>query len=262
MNRPHVDYDRIAPHYNRRFVDEQRGGVRAALVGLATSIGARRILEAGCGTAHWLDALRTGLPGDSHLCGLDLSAGMLDQARQRDGAPDLIQAAAEYIPIKRGTFDLVYCVNAIHHFSKPQAFIFAARRVLRPGGTLAVIGSDPRGRHAKWYVYDFFPGTFQRDLERFPAWSTVESWMLASGFQGCSMRQAEHIHAPKFGTDVLNDPYLEKNATSQLALLSEGEYAAGIEQIKNAITLSERSDEELVFHSDIFLHILQASAPE
>jgi hypothetical protein len=71
----------------------------------------------------------------------------------------------------------------------------------------------------------------------------------------------EQIHDPKIGADVLSDPYLEKNATSQLALLSEAEYARGIERIQNALAGSARANQELVFHSNIYLYMLKASAP-
>jgi SAM-dependent methyltransferase len=187
---------------------------------------------------------------------------MLAQARARAETPDLIQAAAEGMPIESETFDLVYCVNAIHHFAEPSAFIRSARRVLRPGGTMAVIGSDPRHHQANWYVYEYFPATYPRDLSRFPTWDTVAGWLLEAGFTECDLRLVEYIHDPKTGADVLSDPYLEKNATSQLALLSEAEYAHGIERIKKALASSTQANEELVFHSDIYLYMLKAGAPD
>jgi len=89
MQRPKVDYDRIAAGYDRRFVDGGTRGVAAALQALAGDLGAGRILEAGCGTGHWLESLsrsnfdsrgrpHAAGPGPSslRLYGLDLSAGM------------------------------------------------------------------------------------------------------------------------------------------------------------------------------------------
>ena len=64
MTHPRVDYDKIAPHYNRRFEAEQPEGIRAALVSLANSIGAKMVLEVGCGTAYWLTALEEGMAQD------------------------------------------------------------------------------------------------------------------------------------------------------------------------------------------------------
>ena len=86
-----VDYDHLASTYDRRFAE---GGVRAtalALLALAHDLKARRVLEVGCGTAHWLAELRT---ETDRLYGLDLSAGMLSRARDRDVGLRLVRGRA------------------------------------------------------------------------------------------------------------------------------------------------------------------------
>jgi SAM-dependent methyltransferase len=261
MDAPRIDYDEIAPTYNRRFVNQQPGGTRAVLAGLASSCDARKIMEIGCGTAHWLTALREELGDEPQLFGLDLSAGMLAQVSQRSETIHLMQAMAECLPVRDESLDLIYCVNAIHHFEDTRRCIQEARRALQPAGALAVIGTNPRGRGNDWYVYDFFPGTYQRDLERFPSWGAIVDWAVESGFEQIEWRLGEWIHDPKIGREVLEDPFLEKNATSQLALLNDQEYAAGIERIQQAILQAERLNEVRVFQCDIHLYILIATTP-
>ncbi len=270
MSRPRVDYDRISPSYDQRFALGGTPGVAAALQALAGELGAEGILEAGCGTGHWLAGLRSiplppvpsGLsqpppssagqarPG---LYGLDLSAGMLHQARQRRGHLHLVRGRAGRLPFPSACFDLVYCVNALHHFDEPLAFVQEAWRLLRPGGVLAVLGIDPRTRQDRWYLYEYFPGTYEADLARFPSWDTVQDWMGGTGFVQVVRRPVEEIHDTKAGRAVLDDPFLQKDAVSQLSMLSDEAYRAGLGHIEAALAAAEAAGERLAFVTDLTL---------
>lgn len=253
-----VDYDRLAPTYDRRFTQGAPRGVAIALQALAGQLDARRILEVGCGTGHWL----AGLGGPSRaLYGLDLSSGMLGRARGRELPLRLVRGWAGQLPFAPATFDLVYCVNAIHHFQQPGPFVAEARRLLRPGGALAVVGSDPRYPGDRWYVYDYFPGTYETDLARFPSWGTVLDWMLAAGFAPVQWRLVERIVAEKVGRSVLADPFLEKSAVSQLALLSDEAYAAGLARIQAALIEAEAAGETRTFPVAFALSMLVGWLP-
>jgi ubiquinone/menaquinone biosynthesis C-methylase UbiE len=136
----HVDYDRIAPSYDQRFTANRLDGVVSTLHILAENFEAKRVLEVGCGTGRWLADLA---PERRDLCGVDLSEGMLNEARRPCDDLQLVQGRGSRLPFSRETFDLVICVNAIHHFDDARAFVGEARRLLQPGGILAVLGSDP-----------------------------------------------------------------------------------------------------------------------
>jgi SAM-dependent methyltransferase len=260
MAEPRVDYDRIAPGYNRRFVAGGTQGVAAALRSLAQMLAREpeeerqtlSILEVGCGTGHWL----AGLEGGHRLCGLDLSAGMLRQARQRSVSLHLVRGRAGRLPFSPASFDLVYCVNALHHFDDRPGFVAEARRLLRAGGALAVIGLDPRRGRSSWYVYDYFPGTYEADLARFPSWGTVADWMIGCGLGPLAWQTVEEIHDTKQGRAVLRDPFLEKDATSQLTLLDDEAYAAGLKRMESALAAAESAGQTLAFAADLTLDML------
>jgi ubiquinone/menaquinone biosynthesis C-methylase UbiE len=260
MAEQRVDYDRIASGYNRRFEANGTPGVAVALQSLARTLAgehegdsrALSVLEVGCGTGHWL----AGLEGGHRLWGLDLSAGMLHQARQRPVALHLVRGRAGRLPFATGSFDLVYCVNALHHFEDRAGFVVEARRLLRAGGALAVVGLDPRRARQSWYVYDYFPGTYEADLARFPSWGTVADWMIAAGLGPLAWRRVEEIHDTKQGRAVLRDPFLQKDATSQLTLLDDEAYAAGLRRIQSALVAAERAGQTLSFATDLTLDML------
>jgi SAM-dependent methyltransferase len=220
---------------------------------MTQAVGDDRVLEVGCGTCHWLAGLR----GVSNaLYGIDLSAGMLEQAQGQALPFTLTRGCAEALPFAAASFGLVYCINAIHHFARPDEFIRQARLVLRAGGALAVLGMDPRIHRHDWYVYDYFDGVYENELRRFPAWEQVQAWMAQCGFARMELRPVDELGKPKYGREVLQDPFLEKNATSQLILLSDQAYAAGLERIRSALENAETMGETLIFRNTIRIQML------
>jgi hypothetical protein len=58
---------------------------------------------------------------------------------------------------------------------------------------------------------------------------------------------------------VLQDPFLKHNSTSQLALLSDESYQAGMEKIKAA--LAKAANERIIFRSDIHIKAYVGDKP-
>jgi hypothetical protein len=81
-------------------------------------------------------------------------------------------------------------------------------------------------------------------------------WMETAGFVRCERRLAARIEHDAFGSQVLNDPILQKNGTSQLALLSEAAFERGMARIREAIRLAEGSGEMIVFRTRIALPVV------
>src|SRR2546421_3621082 len=116
-----IDYDAIAPNYDRRYAENEYGGVeRAVLAFVGAATGA--VLEVGCGTGHWLGVLDgLGRRGAGSL-GIDRSWGMLERARRAMPAAALVRAEAERLPCRSASADRLFCVNAFHHFVDKAAF--------------------------------------------------------------------------------------------------------------------------------------------
>jgi SAM-dependent methyltransferase len=249
----HLDYDRIASTFDHRYAVNDMANTLLALRELARSIDARSVLEVGCGTGHWLIELSSTVV-QRH--GLDLSAGMLAQARRRGVDLMLVRGSAECLPYAPGSVDMIFALNAFHHFPDKLAFINEAFRLLCSAGALAIIGSDPPSQVDDWYIYNYFSGTYELDLRRFPIRQTILDWMAQAGFQQLESRTIEHFAGEYSGRSVLDDPFLAKDSTSQLALLSDQEYAQGIQRIERAIEFAEGVGEQIRFPSNIHLHML------
>ncbi|MFI5402753.1 MAG: class I SAM-dependent methyltransferase [Planctomycetota bacterium] len=100
--------------------------------------GARRVLDAGCGTGRHVAALlKEGF--DAH--GADVSEEMLAQGRALTGAPDRFHLwrMGDEPPSMGAPFDAFLCLgNAWPLVEDPEATLGAIRRLLRPGGLVLV----------------------------------------------------------------------------------------------------------------------------
>jgi ubiquinone/menaquinone biosynthesis C-methylase UbiE len=223
-----VDYDQIASHYNRRYELHAYPGIRATLREVAASIPRSRVLEVGCGTGEWLVELAS---IGCDVAGIDPSESMLELARTKVRA-DLRRGAVESLPWSNGSFDLVLCVNALHHFASAIAALREAYRVLRPAGKFLSIGLDPHESGGRWYVYEFFPRSLAIDRERFASKSQRLDWLESAGFRNIRVKVADRLELSASFEEAVRDGVLERAFTSQLAMLSASEYSAGLEQIR------------------------------
>jgi ubiquinone/menaquinone biosynthesis C-methylase UbiE len=174
-----ISYDELANDFDERYRRQSFPGIQARLRRLVSSPSVSKVLEVGCGTGHWLSIL-SDLPIE--LTGVDPSRAMLEKARRRVARAQLVCASAENIPFPGGSFDLIFCVNAFHHFSDPKKFLRDSRLLLRNGGQLAIFGLDPHAPNTDWYLCDYFPGVRAVDLKRYLPVAEVERLMAEAGF--------------------------------------------------------------------------------
>ena len=117
-------------------------------------------LDIGCGTGRYTRLLRGLLPDGSLLAAADVSAAMLAQLNAADcgHAPGVVPllAAAEQLPLRAASLDVVTAFNCVHHFDLGR-FLAAAARVLAPGGQLFIYTRTPQ-QNARTIWGRYFPG--------------------------------------------------------------------------------------------------------
>ena len=98
------------------------------------------LLDLACGTGDLTQALaRKGFV----VTGLDISARMMEvgaaKCRDLDPQPQFVLGSAEQIPFPDGSFDAVTIAFGLRNFDRRAQCLQEIRRVLRPGGRLAVL---------------------------------------------------------------------------------------------------------------------------
>jgi demethylmenaquinone methyltransferase/2-methoxy-6-polyprenyl-1,4-benzoquinol methylase len=138
-------FDRIAPVY-----DVMNRVMTAGLDGRWRRLAARevvwpgdRVLDACCGTGDLaVEAERRG----GRVVGLDFSARMLERARRKSGTIEWLQGDALALPFADGEFDAVTVGFGVRNLADLEGGLREAKRVLRPGGRIAVLEiTRPRG---------------------------------------------------------------------------------------------------------------------
>jgi ubiquinone/menaquinone biosynthesis C-methylase UbiE len=230
-----TDYDSIADRFDARYGLYGYDGVREAVLRFLGDAPVA-VLEVGCGTGHWLEAVQASAERRV-LAGVDPSAPMLARARVAAPAARLVQARAEDLPWRDEAFDRVFCVNALHHFTDRDRFFAEAHRVLKPGGGLLTIGKDPHRERDAWWVYDYFEETRDIDRARFAQVKTLRGELVRAGFAWAESFEADHIEAVHPAAAALADGpdgVVTRSFTSQLTVLSHEEFARGVARMREA----------------------------
>ena len=147
-------FDKQAAHYDTQWnawSEETLGWLLANADPQPTDF----VLDVATGTGFTVLAFA---PSVETVIGLDVSPGMLEQARRQAGERKVANAVfqegeAEALPFPDGSFDIVTCRIAPHHFLSIEKFLKEAARVLKPGGRLALVDTavpDDSPEAAAW----------------------------------------------------------------------------------------------------------------
>ena len=126
-----------APAYNLPFL--QQWVYRPAhdeVVGQLRAHSSARVADVACGTGILADRIERELH-PAQVYGVDMSVGMLAQARARSTNVQWMRGPAERLPFDDGALDAVVTTSAFHFFDQPAA-LREFHRVLSSGGLVAV----------------------------------------------------------------------------------------------------------------------------
>ena len=193
-------YNKIAKFYDALSEQSEGPMKRLGLERLAVQPG-EQVLEIGFGTGHSLVALAEAVGPAGKVHGLDISDQMVALAQQRlaeAGYADRVElqrADAEHLPFADDTLDAIYFSFTLELFDTPQIPIVLGecRRVLRPGGRIAVVAVSREGEGAAIKVYEWTHKHFPNLLDCRPIY--VERALDAAGFATQS-RSLESMWVP------------------------------------------------------------------
>ncbi len=183
MSHPDAFWDRIATRYAESPVADE-ASYRHKLAVTRQHLSARsEVLEFGCGTGSTALELA---PHVTHYLATDLSAAMLDIAREKAGREANLQfqqAVIEDIP-GNGRFDVIIGMSILHLVEDLDNTLAQIYRLLRPGGTFVsstVCIGDAHG----WFRVI---GPLGRRLGLFPRVSIFRRQHLEASIEAAGLR--------------------------------------------------------------------------
>jgi SAM-dependent methyltransferase len=149
--------------------------------------GHERVLDVGCGDGR----LTAGLQA-RELTAADVSAEALRRARARLAGARLVELEPDApLPLGDSSFDLVLCAETLEHVRDVQLLLSEIRRVLAPGGVLAL--TTPA--HGRLVGLDVLARGFERHFDplsphlRFLTARSLRRLLDELGFEVSSLRR-------------------------------------------------------------------------
>jgi demethylmenaquinone methyltransferase / 2-methoxy-6-polyprenyl-1,4-benzoquinol methylase len=197
-------FDRIAPIYDAMN--------RAMTVGLdrrwraetarAVVIPGDRVLDACCGTG---DLALAALEAGGRVTGVDFSERMLERARAKSGAIEWVRGDALALPLADASFEAATVGFGVRNLDDLERGLRELRRVLVPGGRLAILEiTRPRGPLRPFYrlwfdglvplagkllpggsAYTYLPAS----VRRFPEAEDLAELLLRGSFEDVRYRR-------------------------------------------------------------------------
>ena len=236
-----------AEYYERYHAPAIVGPWAADLVALAPPKPSDRVLDVACGTGIVARTAAQHATRPARVVGLDLNSAMLAVARSLPpvpGAPiEWHVGSALAMPLPDQSFDLVLCQQGLQFFPDRPAALREMRRVLAPGGRLAL--SVWRAiQHNPYHVA--VAAALVRHIGAEVAASLHAAFSLGdgdelralvaeAGFQGVSIRPAQKMHSVGPAADFIRGWLAGSPRAEAVARLDDATRAALVDDVVEAL---------------------------
>jgi SAM-dependent methyltransferase len=232
----HFEHPRLVSLYDA--LDPDRSDLEVYAV-IADQLGARRVLDVGCGTGTF--ALLLAARG-LEVTAVDPAAGSLEVARAKPGADRVRWIHADATALPPLQVDLATMTanvaQAIVDPSDWEATLQGIRTALRPGGHLVFETRDPARR--AWLEWTRASTHQSTDL---PAVGTVETWVDVLAVEGPLVTFRSTFRFASDGATMTSDSTLRFRHRDEVAAQLEAN-GYRVEEIRDA---PDRPGRELVF---------------
>lgn len=151
VQRQDKHFDGVADEYDESLPDHVMDYLTARRVAFSRAlVPSGKLLDVGCGTGRFLSQMAA--PA-YEMTGIDISAGMLEEARER--GLDVVEGSSADMPFEDDSFDLAVTFAVLHHLIDPELVRATLReivRVTKPGGVAVVWDHNPNNPYWKFLM--------------------------------------------------------------------------------------------------------------
>ena len=217
-----IDYDALSRNYARH--RKVHPYVMQELLEKGVKNSSDQVLEIGCGTGNYINALQEA--GVTDCWGIDPSEGMLAEASIKNTLIKFKSGRAEELKFADSSFDFIFSVDVIHHLEDIPAYFNEVRRVLKPGGRFCTVTESEELIRTRVPLSSYFPQTVPFELQRYPRIGTLHQVLQEKGFS----RLSESV--VRFPYKIGNISPFANKTYSALHLISQEDLEAGLERMQ------------------------------
>jgi ubiquinone/menaquinone biosynthesis C-methylase UbiE len=231
-------YDKIGIGYDHtRRADPYLCDRIAHLMGPATQY---QYLDVGCGTGNYTIALRA---KGYDFTGMDPSAEMLAQARQKSNKVIWVSGQAEDMPFIDGSFDGILAMLTLHHWQDLDAGLEECARVLERGKRMVIFTATPQQMEGYWLGH-YFPQMLQDSMQIMPTLERMQSAASKAELQLITTEkyciqphlQDHFLYSSKYNPERYLDPQIRSGISSFAAFSNAQEVKSGLAKMQADIT--------------------------
>jgi len=195
-------YDKISRAYDYFTGAFERKHAERALECLSINEG-EAVLEIGFGSGHCLKRIVQSVGETGKVCGIDISAGMLEVTRRRLGKAQLIDRVglcrgdAAKLPYSDNAFDAIFGSFTLELFDTPEIskVLEEVKRVLRPTGRLGIASmSRESGKSAPLRLYEWAHKKWPRYVDCRPIY--LKESLINAGYRIRSKEMTRMVGLP------------------------------------------------------------------
>lgn len=245
------NYNQTSTHYDKTRSPVGLDFLKDVLLQTRVNSAGIAILDAGCGTGSYIEALR-------HLAdrfqGVDLNEGMLARVRDKfigDESVTLQQGDLTNLPFENESFQVILCNQVLHHlndtrsvkqnFPNVEKVIQEFSRLLSKQGSIVINTSGQDQLTDGFWWADLIPAAVASISKRFPTIQWFKETLNQHGFEVIEVQvpyaealQQDHYLDPE---GPLKEDY--RNGDSTWSLVSQPQLDAACNRLKALISSGE-----------------------
>lgn len=111
------------------------------------------VLDLSCGDGQFLELLHSHKPS-LKLWGIDMSQEVIKSASAEYPWASFSVSQANTLNFPDGTFDVIFCNMAFHHYQQPRTILENLKRILKKGGIIYIMDLFPKNK-ASQVIYNW-----------------------------------------------------------------------------------------------------------